>query len=461
MMMKYRMYGYLVLFFVTYRYNREVINNLSYKVNMEQDSDALHEKQKVRCTVQTAILWGENAENIKSHPVDAPSFGMMDTAQMRKTHTGVCIRLSSTGTMHLMKQFADNDITNEKEVVVWHFSEDGKYLGRTLLPEPAVKDMVQRKVVDYVVDKDVNIYLLEMLSSGGKSMYHLSKSDVKGKMLWEIKGTHSVGRLDMNTLEGVFSRIFIDDRSRLYVLAGGQSSAIGEFDGRTGKMMNVYALSEGNTNGVAFNQHNIIRNVYVAKNREYALSLFDLSGSSEKTIGDKAGVYNNLVGADKQMNCYTYTSYSGFKKISPEGSVIAELPIRDVVIRADNKSVYTNWKSADTLFVTSYSVKGEITTYIIKLPPEQNGSGATNNYRLVKVDAENRFYFHTNEAPMQAGKIVVFSDKGTLEKEILPPFDLFAIESNFDFTNQVTDGNGNVYMPVTDPEGIKIVKLTF
>lgn len=415
--------------------------------------------------IAASMGWGNEKDKVAPILNDAPSFGYTSDAQKRKTYGAVYVKSDEKGGMHIMKQYINYDVSEENDIPVAHFSPEGKFIGKTALPQLKETGIISRRIFDYVADSENNIYVLEGLTfSDGKYQNRFVKINSKGEIVWDTRGEYSESELNFEKLKGAFAKLLLNNEPGLFIVPSAKFGwhAIAQINTETGKTAQTYSLNEGNDNSIYINDNGqLARAFFLPEQNELFYGFYDTNSKTEKDEKDSSRFWGEMKGFDNNDKAYTYTWYNGFRKLSVNGSVEQELLIRDVIVRNDDQSIYTNWVTKDSLFVTRYKPTGQIIKYTIKIPGISQTLTSDDNYRLVHVDEKGGFYFHTGEAPGAPGKIIVIAESGEIVKEMLPPFDLFSIESNFHFTNIHIDPKGNIFLPVTDPQGIKIVKLNF
>jgi hypothetical protein len=417
---------------------------------------------KINMNILASVTWGNGEDQLEPFIKDAPSFGYVSDEQKRKTYSGVLVKADEIGGVHIMKEYINNDVTG-LAIAVIHFSPAGQFTGKTIVPQPEETALEHRKLIDYAGDSENNVYVLELLSlTGEKYENRLLKINSKGEILWDVRGEYADEAIDFKKLKGTFSKIMLTEGPKLFIVPYTGKHSIAEIDTRTGNALEAYALNEGNDNRIYINDNGKIARAFSNFSRdELFFGFYNTATKTETDKKDTARFWGDMTGFDNNDNAYSYTWYNGFRKLSPGGAILNEFLARDVIVRNDDQSVYTNWMSTDSLFVTCYKSSGKTIMYSFKINLLAAAPSTKENFRLVHVDQTGNFYFHTGEAPGNAGKIIVVSESGAIVKEMLPPFDLFTIESNFHFNNIHIDPKGNIYLPITDPKGIKIVKFSF
>jgi hypothetical protein len=82
-------------------------------------------------------------------------------------------------------------------------------------------------------------------------------------------------------------------------------------------------------------------------------------------------------------------------------------------------------------------------------------------WKLIHVDEQERYAIFGGEEPGQAGTLLVYSSNGKLEERITPPPDLLPVESTLEnHSFWEVDARGRVYLPVLDPQGFKVIRLS-
>lgn len=419
-------------------------------------------EMNTRCSVFASIPWGELPPNISPTMLEEPSFGMVDPQQVRGTYAGVRIKTDASGGVHIVKQYPCSNITKEKTVPVYHFAGAGVLTSYTYIPRLDVA-VEKRNFIDYVVDPAGNTYVLESIClSGAKCINRLLKVTPDGAISWEKQGDYSETHLDYAFLKGVFGKLYLDATDRLLLSPEMRDKSIGEISPTVGTIRKIHSLPF-ETNGKIFvnSKGTITKDVYSQEKSLFHYIVYDISTGGSHIVPDRARAFVDLFGVDDNLTGYTYTWYNGLKLVSQTGRIIYHFPFKDVVVRNDDKTIYFSNVTNDSIQITRFSQSNAVQQWVIKPQGKYTVSADMNDFRLVHVDNQEQMYFHSGERPLSAGTVLVVSEKGEIRKEILPPFDLFSIESKFHYLNIQNDNRGNVYLPITDREGVKIVKLAF
>lgn len=412
--------------------------------------------------------WGNGPDAIPLVLEDYPLFGEVSPEQMRKVRAPVRIRLDSRGGVHALAE-APLRIQNGAPVLILHFDAEGKFLGRTALISLDRLDTDDLFILDYAVDADGSCYLLEQISSrqSSQSNNRLQKFGTDGEVQWSRTGPISKEEFDFRELKGTFNRLLTDGRSRLYLPATEHAGAIAEIDRDTGDVAHVYISDKFGGQVFMDKKGAVVYVLYFPDLNRRGLGFFNLAEQKVRFVVGGVEMYGGLlypIGVDSSSNVYAWNN-SAVTRISADGrmDVIAELD--NVVARSRDRLVFASRlhsrdEQSPILQVMRYSPTGESSFQELRLPKELSvrfGAG----WKLIHVDEQQRYYVFGGEEPGQAGTLLVYSNNGDLEEVSSSPPGLLLVESaleNYSFWD--VDSFGRIYLPVIDPEGLKIVRLT-
>jgi hypothetical protein len=421
------------------------------------------------CTlaIYAAAPWGDGPDAIPLVLEDYPLFGEMSPEQMRKVRAPLRIRLGPRGSVHVL---ADAPLRMPKgaPIFIHHFDAEGKFLGRTPILWQGGQDTDALSILDYIVDADGNCYLLELIQSGqsGQSKNRLQKIGRDGEVRWSRSGAISQEEFDFTELRGNFKRLLMDGRSRLYLPATEHAGAIAKIDGDTGNVAHVYTSDKFGSQ-VFMNEHaTVIYVLYFPELNRRGLGFFDLDKHQVTSIVGGIESYGWLIypiGVDSSPNVYAWND-SAVGRISLDERIDVIATLDNIVVRSRDGVIFTSRllsgnEQSRVVQAARYSPAGEASYQELRVP-QKLGVRPGVTWKLIHVDEQEKYYVFGGEEPGHAGTLLVYSKHGDLERTAAPPQNLLPLESNLeDHSFWEVDPNGRIYLPVTDAEGFKVLRL--
>ncbi|MCP2729016.1 hypothetical protein [Limnofasciculus baicalensis] len=414
-----------------------------------------------------SIPWGDKVQQLKPQLLNYPNFGEMLPEQQRKIYAPLHIKLDSEEGIHVLND-ENRDIQDGENIFITHFTPSGNLNGKTPIPKNQPR-MENRIIIDFVVDRELNSYLLEKFNLDNVEYNRLTKLNVAGEIIWQRIGNYSSDVNNFDELKGEFNKLLIDRQSNLYLTSTNHPKLIAQIQPQSGSVSKLHSLMNGSNKVFINGKGTILSAVYFPDQNKRGLSAFNPASGEEKTTVGNDELYGLLLypfGVDNQLNCYVYqladdTNLPAIVQISLEGQVIRREIIKDLLVRSDDNTVFTHYIHNNTLEISGYYPDGKVKKWSVQLPNNYS-SNETSNYKLIKVDEENKFYIFTGDHPGYLGKLLIFSEEGTLEKEIYPPPNLLSLESSLQSSIYwQVDSEGRIYVPITDPLGFKVVRLKF
>jgi hypothetical protein len=415
-----------------------------------------------------SIPWGDKSDEISLALEDYPLFAFVSPEQMRKARAPVRIRLDARGGMHALPD-APLRTPNGPAIFIHHFDAEGKFTGKTPLLFLDRRAMDGLFILDYAVDTDGSCYLLELIQSrqSGESNNRLQKISSGGEVQWWRAGPTSSEKFDFHRLNGNFKRLLTDGNSRLYLPATEHAGAIAEIDRDTGDVAHVYISAKFGTEVFMNERGTVIYVLYFPDVNRRGLGFFNLAEQKVTSVIGEVGLYRWLLypfGVDASANVYAWND-SGVARISAGGRIDVIAAFDNVVVRARDRVIFTSrLRSDDTqspvVQVERYSPAGETSCQELFLP-EELSARHPKGWKLIHVDEQERYYVFGGEEPGQTGALVVYSNDGRLEETASAPRDLLLMESTLEgYSYWDVDSRGRVYLPVTDAQGFKVIRLT-
>ena len=412
--------------------------------------------------------WGDEPDAVTLALEDFPQFGEMSSEQIRKVRVPVRIRLDSLGGLHALAD-ASLRTSNSAPVFIHHFNAEGKLAAKTMVVSPDESDTDDLFILDYAVDTEGSCYLLEQIRSGqlGQAKNRLQKISKEGRVQWSRTGPVSKQEFDFHELEGTFKRLLMDGRSCLYLPATEHAGAIAEIDRNTGEVVHVY-MSDKFGGEVFMNERGtVIYVLYFPDINRRGLGFFDLADQKVRYVVGGSELYGWLlypIGVDSLSNVYAWSG-SALAGISSDGRFDVITALDNVVVRSRDGVIFTSRQCLDNeqspvVRVARYLPAGESSYQDLHLPEKliaRHGWG----WKIIYVDEREKFYLFGGEAPGQVGTLLIYSSNGDLETTTFPPPDLLLMESRLEsYSFWDVDSRGRIYLPVTDAQGFKVIRLS-
>lgn len=403
-----------------------------------------------------AIPWGNGERGIKPNFLDYPNYNDMPPEQIRKVYAPHYFNLDAKRGLHVLSNVKCSCLKGD-ENYIFHFNPSGNFDGKTPIPKD-LNSFKFRRIVDFSVDTALNCFLLEHLEIDNSSHHRLIKIDREGKVIWNVNGPF---------LKGDFHKLLMGKDSNLYLTFASPKNIIAQINPESGEIRELAAVQNAGNNAFINEEGNILNIVYFEKERRRGLSVFTPSSKEVRfTVGSSElfGLFLFPFGTDNQLSCYTYKIPNVYDKpavvkISFDGHIVYQQNFKDLLVRSGDNAIFTGYNDNSEFVISGYFQDGTTQRWIIPLPGIYS-SIKTSNQKLVKVDHSNKFYILVGEQPGDIGILLVYSENGELCEEIRHPENLLAIESTLQtYSYWKVDGDGNIYLPITDPEGFKIVRM--
>ena len=421
-----------------------------------------------RLEVVAGAAWGDGPNEILLVLENYPLFGYMSSEQMRKVRASVRIRLSPQGSINALPD-APLRTSSDGSVFIHHFNAEGNIIGKTSVASIDRRNTEELMILDYVVDADGNTYLLERIHSNpsSQSTNRLRKINPSGEIQWSRMGPISDQEFDFNSLKGSFAKLLRDGRSRLYLPATQHAGAIAEIDPATGAVVHV-TTSDKFSNQVFMNERGIIIYIlYFPDENRRGIGYFNPADQRLTFFVGGVELYGWLLypfGVDASSNTYVWND-SAITRISPSGEMHEIAAFDNIVVRSSDGAIFSSRllsgnEESLVVLVERCSAGGGSMHRELKLPGDIRAR-YRGGWKLIHVDEQERYAIFGGEEPGHAGTLLIYSSNGILEETITPPPDLLPVESTLE--NHMfweVDARGRVYLPVIDPQGFKVIRLS-
>jgi hypothetical protein len=416
-----------------------------------------------RLEVFASVPWGDGPGAIPLALRDHPPFGEVSPGQLRKVRVPVRIRLDARGGVHVLS----TPVSGRQAVFIQHLDANGSVAGRTPLDSAGPSGAGNSTIRDYAVDEGGNCYLLEQIRQQNPKQLRnrLAKFSATGTLLWSREGPGTDEEFDVGELKGNFQRLWMDEKSRLFLPAIEHAGTIAEIDRQTGDVSRLHTSAKFSGNGFLSARGRVVYALYFQEQGRRGVGVFDLASESLTTTVGAPELYSWLAspfGVDESSNLYTWQD-SAIARIAPDGRIAVMGKLENVCVGGADGTVYSSVlrkeAGASVLQVTSHGRQG-LTSHR-ELTLRGTTGQSTGEWRLIHVDGLQRYYVFGGEEPGQAGTLQVYSDAGVLMETLSPPPDLLPLESTLESPAfWGVDRHGRIYMPVLDSHGLKVIRLT-
>jgi hypothetical protein len=337
-------------------------------------------------------------------------------------------------------------------------------------------DSRSAQVLDFAPDEAGGVYLLEMVQAeSGESLNRLRRVDPQGRQLWARTGSVDHHELDLTALRGELGylrgaadSVYVAPQSPQYGLA-----RVDRDSGDIGLAADVGAdvgnLILGANGALYFSQFR-----EVAGQQRRVVLHRGLSQEHEQVVLTEIQLLDDLAGVDDLDRIYVRLS-DGFARMAADGRVEWHQRVSGAVDAFAEQAVYVCTRSESTgpggLEVQAWDVVGTAgeprATLTLEVPADAWPT-AGDVLTLVGVD-RGRFYLYGGETSLGPGLLLIYDADGRLQERASfdgEGFDalnarLLPIESRLGPpSTQQIDRHGNVYVPLADPTGFKILRWT-
>jgi hypothetical protein len=340
--------------------------------------------------------------------------------------------------------------------------------------------VVDWHILDFVSDRSGGIYVLELLGLADTRMgYRLRRLDQQGREVWSRHGRVNHQRLAFDDFEGKFDYLLANGSS-LYLPAVPPQQGIAGIDPASGQTTAVEEWDEP-YDRVTLGPRD---DVYYARllvedsQQRHVLIRRDLRSGGRQVIQPDIRYLLNLAGVDRS-GCIYARQPNGIARLGPDGRLQWRQFVYGVVTRAASREVFVCNRCASSGDVVELDVvrcgagvpQGPVRTF---KAPRSAVPDTGEPLRLAGVDADFNWYFYAGESEHNGGTLFEFNDNADLRSVRSlaesgangdPSFDavnsrLFPIESETGPPDMFeVDERGNVYIPVSDAEGFKVVRF--
>ncbi|MCW2903491.1 MAG: hypothetical protein JWO67_5756 [Streptosporangiaceae bacterium] len=321
------------------------------------------------------------------------------------------------------------------------------------------------RVVDFHPDGEGGLHLLEFLDDAdGGWLNRLRHVDAAGATTWSRQGKVDFHHTEPDGLVGVYTGLHRTGDGRLWLVPRATTAGLLAIDPATGRTLSAARLDADIANLVisASDEAIYARMVERHGRRVQVLARTDLK-TGRTTLGEPATVpILDLAGVDHRGHVYSRTG-DGIAALDPVGNPLWLLRPRGAVVVPDTGHVVIAYggEAPDELLLVGHDRDG-IPGPTWSLPLEAVLEGRTTKaVSLVGVQDGPRFVLHVGGSAAIPGRLVVVDAEGrTLAHEDDPESvsrELERRESRIDVTQSVVTSDGAILIPLSDPEGYRIL----
>lgn len=379
----------------------------------------------------------------------------MDLGGSRRTVRPVFrIRVDDAGRGYLLFDTPQNAASAERRYHLLRFEPDGSFAEQYAFDGNA-SGVRTWQIMDFAPDHRGGLYLLELLErDSGELLRRLRRLDAQGNEAWAREGDLDLQALDFERLAGKLESVLAPDADSLYLPSRYPHSGLARLDPADGSVATTYSWDEpsdkltiGPSGDVYYSRMLDEGRVIVRRN---------------PTSGDRVQIepdlqaWDDLAGVDAQGDVYVRTD-DGLARLSPAGSTEWQESVHGAVVRAADRHVFIGRGGPA---VDHYDESGD--------PVETlTFSGALDGEAPDLVAVDGTFSFYGGETNRDGGTLATFDADGRLQsvESLGPSFDrvnreLAPIETRTGPAGMLeVDRSGNVYVPLSDPEGFKVLRL--
>jgi hypothetical protein len=327
-------------------------------------------------------------------------------------------------------------------------------------------DPAQWRVQDFALDREENVYFLETCLERGATRNWLRKLSPAGQVSWGRQGGFSAEQDDLDTLSGDFRQLLVDGAGIAYLAATRNGRLVARIDSVAGTM-NRFAVLPREVGDVWMDSLGSLYYVrYLPKEAKRAwIKYLPATAREEITVGEDEA-YSFLgspIGVDAAGRAYA-TSGRTLGCLA-NGSMSLLRTFDNVVVDEAERIVFESrfheQGGRGQVVVTAWTErKADERQIVLEVPEDLIRVGGSLWYLLYRDDAGN-FQVFGSETDTRRGILISYSADGRLIQQTNPAPDIHLKESQLQAPRSwQIDPQGNVYLPVLDPSGIHVVKLT-
>jgi hypothetical protein len=414
---------------------------------------------KVTITPIIKLPWGEE-DGIPEIFTGAPLTSVMVEKVPEQVRGFVDIRVMPFDRIILL--------TRDKTLLI--LTTQGKLINKLKITSPSLS-YGRWYIIDFVMDENENIYLLESDKDDKNITYNvLRKIKKDGTVSWQKKEKVDRKNYNYQSINTTYQD-FIVNNNHLYLCASHDDAfSIVELDKESGKLKPFHTFNESyervfmDKNGYVYyvkERENGIRKRYWVqydpkKNKENFYSgneeMYELLGIPVATddYGRGYGVFG------LEMGC-----------ISKDNSIVWREKLENIVIAPPNHYIFISNLNYDdnsaTVLINILKNDGTFDKKItLNIPDTLSQKYDIKNWKLIYVDEEDNFYVLGFNHTYQKILLTYNSEGNKIITINYEPGHLYKKEFTLQGANSWgIDGKGNVYLPVLGPDKFYVFKIEF
>jgi hypothetical protein len=428
-------------------------------------------------TLTFSLPWGTDAKSIPHTPFATMSLsGRFTTDPKRYIRPIYPIRIDKQQNLYVMFELPQNSPPQQRKYRIMRFDYQGKLASQFDIGLNANNVGEVWNIADFRPDHHNGIYLLEIVEINNQFTHRLRRVNEQGKDVWVKTGEFNYRELDFNRLAGKLEYLVTPDENSLYLPVRSPKHGLASFNTQTGQLIASYNWNEEPEQPIIDANQNVYYS-YITEDDKYTIHKHNLNTKKTELIKTDIELLHDFAQIDQDGNFYLKT-YQGLMRLSPKGKLAWQKSIYGLVVRKEDNHIFICDQAEEInntihLEIEHYDNLGnKIQEFSFQLPK----SALPDNYlpRLVHIDPKNQLYFYGGESDDQAGILFIFTSDGKLQsskslnlknqqgyvsfdqvnKELLPIETTTAPTSMFE-----VDQLGNIYIPVSDPQGFKVIRL--
>lgn len=335
-------------------------------------------------------------------------------------------------------------------------------------------------VLDFQPDQCGGVYLLEVLQGPSQEFEHrLRRVGPDGDTVWFRRGPLNTRVLDFTELAGKFERLLVPDDDSVYLASRYPVQGLARFDAESGDLVTTYDMEEPHDHLTLDAAHWAYYSRMLDEGGPPRLVVIrrSLETGEREVIEPETALFTDLAGVDEAGNLFARLP-GGLVRLTPAGRVSWRFDPHGIVVRAEDRHLFLirhassdNGRATVTIEHrrTDGTALGAVT---VEIGAELAKPGVVPD--LVDVDAEGTATLYAGETQECPGVRYIVDAGGTLvdvaplagpdedealwdrvNEELLPVESRVAGASAFQ-----VDAGGRVYVPLSDPVGYRVVRLT-
>ncbi|HBE17919.1 MAG TPA: hypothetical protein DDW51_09955 [Cyanobacteria bacterium UBA11367] len=438
---------------------REILDNKEDK--KQGQSTMISANNSVRFKKIITMPWDKNS-GIPELFVGNAQTSIMTSKVPRRMRAPVSMRITPWGGIDILAYnpaYSQGVGTN-----LYRFSPEGKLVSSVKINPPSgVKN--GWRILDFLRDRDGNIYLIENYQTSEITQNYLRKLTPEGQPIWERSGAFNSKNIDINKLEGDFQQLLIDENSNPYLAATEYTGLVVRINSENGSLEPYGEWGEWTGEVFMDGKGKIYYVRYLPEKQTRCWTKYDPSLKKETLVNCDRNLYGVLaapIGVDGQERGYGVSGMS-ISRIDNK-SLTWQEKIDNIVLSDGDSTIYTSHfhrlDSGGEINVQHWENNGLLTKEIkLSIPanilPEGREIG-----RLAYLDSEGNYYIYAGETSREDGTLIVYSPEGVIKEQEKPAPDIHLQEYRLQGSRYWgVDLEGNIYLPLLGEKGFHVIKM--